>query len=423
MKMPGGTARVLIGLVLGAVVGLSLPQFSQQAAERAAAIAQPIGKLWLSGLQMTVVPLVVSLIVLGVASAANAAASGRIARRALGVFVAMLALFAAFAAIAAPALLSFLTPSPSLAATLRDSASHVASAGAPPGLADWVSGAIPSNAILAAAQGAMLPLVVFAMFLGFALTKISAESRQTLITLFQGVSDAMIVIVRWMLLAAPIGVFALVLVVCTQAGVAVIGALATYIGLLCALYLAAVGICYVIALLFGAANVRRFASGILPAQIVAASTQSSLATLPTMVESAQRIGLPRNVAALSLPMAVTLFRITSPIQYIAAAAFVAWAYGIELTALQLAGAAALSVAISLGSVGLPGQAIFAATVIPVSQSLGLPMEPMGLLLAVDAIPDVFATVGNVTGDLTAANVVSRGEAEDEVVAEPHVGSG
>jgi len=407
---PGATARVLIGLALGAVAGLALPQFSSETAQYIAAIAQPIGTLWLSGLQMTVVPLVVSLIVLGVASAADAASSGRIARRALFVFVAMLSLFAAFAAIAAPLLLSLLPHNDALSVALRESAAYTME-GKAPGWADWIAGAIPSNAIQAAAQGAILPLVVFALFLGFALTKIDEERRRAVLTLFHGIGDAMIVIVRWMLLAAPLGVFALMFVVCASAGLSVVGALATYIALLCVLYLAATAICYGIALVSGATDLRRFAAAILPAQIVAASTQSSLATLPAMVESAEKSGLPRHVAALALPMAVTLFRITSPIQYIAAAAFIAWAYGIELSALQFAGAAALAVAISLGSVGLPGQAIFAATVIPVAQSLGLPMAPMGLLLAVDAIPDVFATVGNVTGDLTAANVVARGEPE------------
>ena len=142
--------------------------------------------------------------------------------------------------------------------------------------------------------------------------------------------------------------------------------------------------------------------------MVAASTQSSLASLPAMLESArERLGLPRAVAALVLPMAVTLFRITSPVQYIVAAAFVAWAYGIELTALQLSTGAALAVVISLGSVGLPGQVSFMATVMPVTQSMGLPVEPLGLLLAVDTIPDVFATTGNVTGNLTATTIVAH----------------
>src|SRR5690606_31785694 len=116
--------------------------------------------------------------------------------------------------------------------------------------------------------------------------------------------------------------------------------------------------------------------------------------------------------ALVLPMAATLMRVTSPIQYLAVAAFLAWVYGIDPTPAQWLGGAALAVVVSLGSVGLPGQVSFMATNLPVAQAMGLPVAPLGLLLAVDTIPDVFATVGNVTADLTATGVVARRTRED-----------
>ncbi|RRN53911.1 dicarboxylate/amino acid:cation symporter [Pseudoxanthomonas sp. SGNA-20] len=407
MRWPGATARVLLALAAGAIAGLVLAATSAAAAATAAAIAQPIGRLWLSALQMTVVPLVLSLVILGVANAANAAASGRVARRAMVVFIVLLSLFSGYAALAAPAVLAWVAPDPQLAATLQGSAAAV-EAGTAPTLAQWIGNVIPSNAIMAAAQGAMLPLVVFALFFGFALTRIAAERRAQVTGLCQAIADTMIVIVHWVLLAAPLGVFALMLAVCAQAGLGVVGALAGYIGLQCGLYLGATAICYLLVALFAGRSPLAFARAALPVQVVAASTQSSLATLPAMLESArERLHIPRAVAGLVLPMAVTLFRITSPIQYVTAACFVAWAYGIELTPLQLAAGAALAVVISLGSVGLPGQVSFMATVLPVTQSMGLPVEPLGLLLAVDTIPDVFATTGNVTGDLAAAGIVSR----------------
>ena len=139
-----------------------------------------------------------------------------------------------------------------------------------------------------------------------------------------------------------------------------------------------------------------------------------------MIESARgRLDHPPAVAALVLPMAVSLFRITSPVQYIGAASFIAWIHGIDVPAAQLAAAAALAVVISLGSVGLPGQVSFMATTMPVTSAMGLPLDPLGLLLAVDTIPDVFATVGNVSADLTASTIVARQHSEDpsaEVVA-------
>jgi Na+/H+-dicarboxylate symporter len=377
-------------------------------------IVQPFGKLWLNALQMTVVPLVLSLVVVGVNTASDAASSGRVARRAILVFLAILAGAAAFTALLAPLLLSLFTPTPDLATALQHASGGAAGAAtAPSGWADSLTAMVPSNAIAAAAQSAMLPLVVFALFFGFALTRIDPDHRAKMVDFFQAIADAMIVVVRWVLWAAPFGVFALILSVCARAGLGMISALGVYIGLECVLYLAATVLMLPVAVLWGGERLRRFAAGLLPPQVVAASTQSSLASLPAMLQSADRnLGYPREVASLVLPMAVSLFRITSPIQYIASASFIAWAFGIDLTATQLATGAALSVLISMGSVGLPGQVSFMATNLPVTAAMGLPVGPLGLLLAVDTIPDVFATVGNVSADMTATSVVVRQSRDD-----------
>lgn len=401
------TTRVLLALIAGAAAGLILVALAPEAAQSTAAVMQPIGKLWLNALQMTVVPLVVSLVVIGVTSASDAAASGRTARRAIVVFIVLLSLGAAFAAIAAPALLSLLPRDEALVQSFRTATS--APTAAPPALGDWLSAVIPSNVIAAAAASAMLPLVVFALFFGFALTRIDPARRARLVELFQAIADTMIVIVRWLLWIAPLGVFALMFAVCAHVGVGMLGAVGYYIALQCTLYISVTLMLYLVAAASGT-PLRRFAAGVLPAQTIAASTQSSLASLPAMVDSARvRLGYPLEVASLVLPMAVSLFRITSPIQYIGVTAFVAWIYGIDLGVAQLAGCAALAVVISLGSVGLPGQVSFMATNMPVVQAAGLPVEPLGLLLAVDTIPDVFATLGNVTGDIAATGVVTGRE--------------
>ena len=405
------TTRILAGLVAGALAGLLLAWLDPALAARCADFAQPIGRLWLNALQMTVVPLVLALVVVGVSAANDAAASGRTARRAMIVFALLLSAGAAFAAIVAPLLLSFLPSDPALIEKLH-ATTPVSTT--PVGFADWFSTIIPNNAIAAAAQSAMLPLVVFALFFGFALTRIEAPRRARMVEFFQTIADTMIVIVRWVLWAAPLGVFALVLAVCARAGTGVISALGWYIGLQCTMYICVTLLLYPVAVVFGGERLRRFAAGILPAQIVAASTQSSLASLPAMIDSARtRLGHPSSVVALVLPMAVSLFRITSPIQYLGAATFVAWMHGIDVSAAHLAVAAALAVVLSLGAVGLPGQVSFMAATMPVTSAMGLPLESLGLLLAVDTIPDVFATVGNVTADLTASSVVARGQPASE----------
>ena len=402
------TTRVMLGLALGAIIGLVLAWSDTSLAAKVAAMVQPIGKLWLNALQMTVVPLVLALVIIGVTTASDTASSGRTARRALLVFVVLLSFGSFFTALAAPALLSLVPRDPALAQALSGPTEAAAAVAASTGWSDALTAIIPSNAIAAAAQSAMLPLVVFALFFGFALTRIEKPRRDLVVDFFQAIADAMIVIVRWVLWAAPVGVFALVLAVCAQSGLSMVSALGVYILLQCVLYLSVTVMMLPVAVYWGGEGIRKFAAAILPAQVVAASTQSSLASLPAMLEIAQRrLGYSPQVTALVLPMAVSLFRINSPVQYVSAAAFIAWAYGIDLSAAQLATGAALAVIISCGAVGLPGQVSYMATNLPVTQAMGLPIAPLGLLLAVDTIPDVFATVGNVTADLAATSVVSK----------------
>ncbi len=411
------TARVLTGLVAGIVIGILLAWTDPALANSVAGIVEPFGKLWINALQMTVVPLVLSLVIVGVNQASDVAQSGRVARRAIIIFVVLLTAGAAMTAVLAPLALSMLQPDPAVAAALRGHEAELPQATG--GWASALTAIVPSNAVAAAAAGAMLPLVTFALFFGFALTRIDAPKRAQVVGFFQAISDAMIVIVRWVLWVAPVGIFALVLALTARAGLGMLQALGIYILLECALYALATVLLIAIAVTVGRQKLGHFMAGLAPVQAVAASTQSSLATLPAMLESSQqRLGFPQSVSGLVLPMAVSLFRITSPIQYVASACFIAWAMGIDLSLAQLATGVALSVLVSMGSVGLPGQAIFIATNLPVTQAMGLPIAPLPVLMAVDAIPDVLATVGNVTGDMTAnALVASRSEDTETVSGE------
>lgn len=407
-KSLSAPVRVLLALFAGAVVGLTLAGWDPVTATRVADIVQPVGRLWLNALQMTVVPLVSALVIVGINAAADAAASGRNARLAMAVFAVLLAICGAFAAIASPALLSLLPRDEAMVAAFRAAIQAPEVLPQAPTFAQWITGVIPSNAIAAAAASAMLPLVVFSMFFGFALTRLEPERRERMLELVRTLGDTMLVVVRWVLRAAPIGVFALVLAVCAHVGLGVLTALGYYIGLQCVLYVSITVLMYLVAKLVAGEPVRRFAVALLPVQAIAASTQSSLASLPVMVDSARnRLGYPLAVTSLVLPMAVSLFRIASPTQYLSVVVFIAWMYGMDLGAAQLAVAVALGIVISMGSVGLPGQVSFMTNNLPVTQAMGLPVEPLGVLLAVDTIPDAFATVANTTGHVTATGVVAR----------------
>lgn len=405
--------KVLIGLLLGALVGLSLSAWDPAVALQAAEWVRPIGRLWLNALQMTVVPLVTALVIMGVNNASNAAASGRTARNAIIVFAVLLVTSASFAAVATPALLGLIPNDPQTLETFRSAlgGQHSTLVAATP--TQWIATVIPSNALAAAASSAMLPLVVFALFFGFALSRQDGERRERLLGLIGIIADTMITIIRWVLWAGPLGVFSLVLVVCAEVGISVLGVFGWYILVMCAVYTLVTLLLYVVAALAARQSLRRFASALLPVQLIAGSTQSSLAALPSMIDSArQRLGYPPALTALMLPMAVSLFRVTSPAQYIAVASFIAWLYGIDIGFSQYAVAVFLAAAISMGSTGLPGQANFLTNNLPVTQSMGLPVEPLGVLLAMDTIPDVFCTVGNVTGHMTATAVIARQEGHD-----------
>ncbi|MBM4011378.1 MAG: dicarboxylate/amino acid:cation symporter [Planctomycetes bacterium] len=399
--------RVFVGLVSGAAAGFALASRAPGHVAAVEAVAKPIGTLWLHALQMTVVPFVVALIVVGVAQAAEVAAGGRIARRALAWIVVLAGSAAAFAAVAAPRIFAACPRASDLVAALRPTAAAPAVTEVA-GL-ERITGLVPVNVVAAAAEGAIAPLVVFALFFAFAVTRLPAARREPVVALAHGIADAMVVIVDWVLLAGPIGVFALILPVAMRAGTAALGALGIYVAVLVAIYLAITAAVYLVACLGGGESLARFAAAILPAQAVAAGTQSSLASMPAMLKATTALGYPPRVGGLVLPLAVSLFRITSPAQYVTVASFIGWAHGTPPDAGALALAALLAVVISLGSVGLPGQASFMGTNLPVVQAAGMPVEPLGLLLAVDVIPDVFATVGNVTADLALACRVARAE--------------
>jgi len=409
------TWRVLTALAAGILSGILLAWQAPALGLRIAAIVEPFGKLWLNALQMTVEPLVFALVVVGINQASDAAHSGRVARQAILTFVLLLAAAGTLTALLAPLALAQFTPDPAVAAALRGHGEALAATSGT--WADALTAIIPGDGIAVAAASAMLPLVSFALFFGFALTRLDAAPRAQVVDLLKAISDAMIVIVHWVLWAAPLGIFALVLALAARAGPAMLQALGLYILLECALYALAVVLLVAVAVTFGRHRLRPFMAALVPVQAVAASTQSSLATLPAMLDSAQhRLCIPARVSGLVLPMAVSLFRITSPIQYLATASFIAWALGVELTAAQLVTGVVLGVLVSMGSVGLPGQAIFLATNLPITSAMGLPIAPLPVLMAVDAIPDVLATVGNVTADMTATAVVeARSEDSPETL--------
>lgn len=373
--------------------------------------AADIGTLWLNLLRMTVVPLVFSLLVTGVASVADAASTGRLAARSLFIFAVLLGSASLFACLAFPAFLALWPVDPAAAGAMVAGAGAAPVAPAsPPTLGAWLAALAPTNAVAAAAEGAILPLVVFALFFGFAATQLPAAQRQPMVAFFRAVADTMIIIVRWVLMLAPIGVFALALDVGLNAGVGIVGLIAQYIVMVCVVTAMIVPMAFVFAIAWGRVGLGRFANATAPVLAVALSSRSSLASLPLMVQrSRDALGQTEQVANIVLPLAVAVFRMTSPVANLGVVFFCAAVFGVDLSPAQIAVGALVAIAISIGSVGLPGEISFIASVAPIAMAMGVPIELLGILVAVEAIPDIFRTVGNVSGDLAATVIAGRGK--------------
>ncbi len=402
--------RVVLGLLAGLAAGAALAAIDSPALNRIIPVLEPLGALWLNALRMTVIPLVVSMIITGVASAAETAATGRIAMRALLLFVGLLTFGAILGAVLTPLALTAWPVSPQAAEAFRAGATQGTTAipQLPP-MREWIVNIVPANPFKSAADGELLPLVVFALLIGFAAARIKPQLRTSFLGFFQAVMETMLVIVQWVLWVAPVGVFALALAVGARGGLHVAGALGQYLVMMSALSVVITLLAYPAVVLFGRVSLVRFAKAMLPAQALAISTQSSLATLPVMLDCAQKqLGLPERVTSITLPLAVSLFRMTSPIVNISIIIFVAHVYGVHLDAPRLAVGVALAVVTSFGVVGLPSQLSLFNTTVPISLGMGVPLDLLPLLLAVEVIPDIFRTLGNVTSDVAVTAIVARG---------------
>jgi Na+/H+-dicarboxylate symporter len=392
--------RILLALVIGLLAGAVLAASRFDHLQALLSVARPVGKLWLDALTMTVVPLVFSLLVTGVAGAGPTQGAGSsVAGRSLVWFAILLIGACAASAIAATASFEIWPIAPATALE--------ASTTAPPAsaTAGWWSGFIPSNPIKAAADTAITPLVVFALLFGFAATHIAEALRQSLMTLFYAIAETMLVIVRWVLLAGPVGVFALAFVLSATTGMDAFGALIHYVLLVCGIGAMTTLLAYGVAALTGRVSVWTFARAALPAQVVALSTQSSLASLPAMIEVAPNLGVTEQRASVVLPMAVSVFRASSAAMNVAVAIYLAHFHNVPLGAGALAIGVLIGAVVSLAAVGLPAQVSFFASIAPICLALGAPLTLLPILLAVEAVPDIFRTVGNVTSDLAVTRLV------------------
>ena len=406
---------VLLALVVGLVGGILAAKSGDGLREPLIQAASTIGELWLNALKMTVIPLIVALLVTGIARTAEAARGGRIAAVSVAFFIGIFLCSATLGAFLTPVLTGLFPLPPSAAEAMQAGLAAIdpsATAAVLPKAQDFVRNIIPSNVIAAASNGDILPLVLFTLLFALAVSQIGEQSRRSLVGLFEGIGDALLLVISWVLAIAPLGVLALAFGLGASAGGGAFAALAYYIVLVSSLGVVVALAAYPLAVLVGGKGLGEFARAMIAPQSVAVSTRSSLASLPAMLAAARNLKIRDEVIDVTLPMAVALFRATGPAMNLAVLFYIAEWMGLEPSLPQAIAAIFVAVLMSLSAVSLPGEISFVSSIAPIGIVLGIPLGPLALLIAVEMIPDIFRTFGNVTMDVAATAAVDRRTASE-----------
>jgi len=367
---------------------------------RIPAFLEPIGTIYINAIRVCVIPMVMASLIAGVASAGGSQIR-TLGVRALAVILIALVAAALFSGGLALVFFSNLKADPGLVAGSNDPVATAANLN----LAKWFVSLVPPNIFSALADGSLLPLIVFSIAFGLALTGMQRERRDLVLQLIRGIADTFIALINFVVRLAPIGVFALAVPLAARTGIGAVGTLAYYVLIMSVIPLAFMIVAvYPAALVLGHVSFRRFSRAASPSQAIALTSRSSMASLPLVYTGAQALGLSEPICDFLLPLLAALFRVGGVMHQVVGVVFLAKVTGVSLGSLQLATLALSSVATSLTIPGVPGGSILVMA--PVLSSVGIPVAGIALLLAVDAIPDMFRTVANVTCWLVACMILA-----------------
>ncbi len=395
LSMP---VKTLIGLICGVVVGLLL----ENNADIATTYISPFGTLFLNCIKMVVVPMVFSSIVVGVCGIGDAKRVGRIGGKTVLYFLCTTICAASFGIIAANLFKI------GQGFTIEGSVAEV-TIPENPGIINTLINIIPSNPIQSIANGDMLQIIAFAIVVG-AGTVIVGEKAKYVYKFFDGMAEIMFSITGVIMKFTPFAVFALITPVVAQNGIKVLLPLISVV-------LIVYGTCIFHAIVVYSSSVKIF-SGISPikffkdaaeAIVFAFTSASSSATLPYSMKSAEKLGVSEPVASFVLPLGSTINMDGTAIYQGICALFIANVYGIELTLVQQITIVLTCTFASIGAAGIPGSAMIMLSM--VLQSVGLPLEGIGLVAGIDRITDMAPTATNITGDIACSVVVGATEKE------------
>jgi len=415
--------KISIGLVLGVIVGLGANVSGFTGTGFWQAVAIPImdfiGNAFIRAIMMIVIPLVVASLTIGVASLGDLSKLGRIGGKTVAYY-----LFTTSVAITIGLLLAVtIRPGGGLSPEARDdlAAQFGDQAGGVVGVADvapniWETllGIIPSNPVSAAADGDLLPLIIFVIIFAAAVSQLAPARREVILTFFHGVNDAAMIVIDWIMKTAPYAVFALIAAVISRFGLEVLQSLAVYALVVAAgLVLHALLTYGTLVSTLGRYNPISFFRRIREAQLIAFSTSSSNATLPVTMEVAERdLGVSKSTSSFVLPLGATINMDGTALYQGVATVFIAQVYGFELGFAALLTIVLTATLASIGTAGVPSAGIIILVLVLNSVGLGAQAAAgIALILGVDRILDMIRTAVNVTGDLSCSIVVGQSEGE------------
>ena len=417
VKRPSLSLQIFIGLFVGLALGLLAASQGPGALMSAATGIEPIGTIWMNLLRMCVVPLVATAIVSGVASLGDLTRLGRVGALTFGFVFSTIALALMTGLVVALVLVQLAPVGADTAAHLRHIAAGSAAqaASAPTTVRQFLLDLVPANPVKAAADGALLPLVVFSIVFGAATGSLPESQRRTVVGVSDALVAALIRLIGWVMVLAPIGVLCLVAPITARLGWEALRNLAMYVvSVVVAITLFATVVFPLAVRRLIRVPVLPFARAITPGVTVAFTTASSMAALPAMMDTAlQKLKISNAVSSFVLPLTATLNRPGTAICHATSLVFISALYGVSLSPATFVAALATSFVMTLSVPGIPAASVFATT--PVLITAGLPTESIGLLLGVDRIPDMFRTGLHALFHQTAAAVVARAEGEEIVV--------
>jgi len=410
--------KMLLALVLGVACGLLSFHFAEGQAWLDGVIryvAEPVGQIFLRLLFLLVLPLLFSALVLGVTGLGDLKALGRIGLKTLAYTVTV----SAIAVLLGIAMVNLFRPgegmAPEARARLLASASQrnvgVSGAAAPKTGIDLLTQIVPNNPVRAAAEGDMLAVMFFALLFGVGLARTPTPAARRLEEAIEGLYDVTMRLIGFVISLAPYGVFALLFALTARFGHEILGPVARYVAVVVAALAIHQFVVYSLAVkVLGGMSPLRFFRGIQDAMITAFSTASSNATLPTAIKVAEEeLRLPSHVSRFVLTVGSTANQNGTALFEGVTVLFLAQFYGVELSLARQGLVVFICILGGIGTAGVPAGSM--PVVALILGMVGVPVEGIGLILGVDRFLDMCRTTLNVSGDLAAAVVVSRGESK------------